>query len=140
MTISRTEQRQDALTRLLRRGDRLAAEGNAASQRFSRWRVSIFLMGAVTCVALYQHAWFHSGNIVLLIFLAGFLTTTWFHQRLKSRLHRLGVWMGIKKDLLARLQLDWPNMHVQTHQPPPHHPYALDLDLKYGQSHHQENY
>jgi hypothetical protein len=80
-------------------------------------------------VALYQHAWFHSGNIVLLIFLAGFLTTTWFHQRLKSRLHRLGLWVGIKKDLLARLQLDWPNMHVQTHQPPPHHPYALDLDL-----------
>ena len=129
MNISRTDQRQDALTRLLRRGNRLAAQGNAASQRFSRWRLSIFLMGAVTCVALYQHAWFHSGNIVLLIFLAGFLTTTWFHQRLKSRLRRLDLWMAIKKDLLARLQLDWPNMHVQTHHPPPHHPYALDLDL-----------
>ena len=129
MNISRTDQRQDALARLLRRGDRLTTQGNAASQRFSRWRLSIFLMGAVTCVALYQHAWFHSGNIVLLIFLAGFLTTTWFHQRLKSRLHRLVLWMEIKKDLLARLQLDWPNMHVQTHHPPTHHPYALDLDL-----------
>jgi hypothetical protein len=129
MNISRTDQRQDALTRLLRRGNRLAAQGNAASQRFSRWRLSIFLMGAVTCVALYQHAWFHSGNIVLLIFLVGFLTTTWFHQRLKSRLRRLDLWMAIKKDLLARLQLDWPHMHVQTHHPPPHHPYALDLDL-----------
>ena len=129
MNISRTDQRQDALTRLLRRGNRLAAQGSAASQGFSRWRLSIFLMGAVTCVALYQHAWFHSGNIVLLIFLAGFLTTTWFHQRLKFRLHRLDLWMAIKKDLLARLQLDWPNMHVQTHHPPPHHPYALDLDL-----------
>ncbi|UCH90575.1 MAG: hypothetical protein JSU60_05530 [Nitrospirota bacterium] len=129
MNISRTDQRQDALTRLLRRGDRLAAQGNAASQRFSRWRLSIFLMGAVTCVTLYQHAWFHSGNIVLLIFLAGFLTTTWFHQQLKSRLHRLSLWIGIKKDLLARLQLDWSHMHVQTHHPPPQHPYALDLDL-----------
>ena len=129
MNISRTDQRQDALTRLLRRGNRLAAQGSAASQGFSRWRLSIFLMGAVTCVALYQHAWFHSGNIVLLIFLVGFLTTTWFHQRLKSRLRRLDLWMGIKKDLLARLQLDWPNMHLQTHHPPPHHPYALDLDL-----------
>ena len=129
MNISRTEQRQDALTRLLRRGDRLTTQGNAASQRFSRWRLSIFLMGAVTCVTLYQHAWFHSGNIVLLIFLAGFLTTTWFHQRLKSRLHRLRLWMAIKKDLLARLQLDWSHMHVQTHPPPPQHPYALDLDL-----------
>jgi MutS-like protein len=129
MNISYTDRRQNALTRLLRRGDRLAAEGNAASQRFSRWRLSIFLMGTVTCVALYQHAWFHSGNIVLLIFLSGFLTTTWFHQRLKSRLHRLVLWMAIKQDLLARLQLDWPHMHAQTHQPPPQHPYALDLDL-----------
>ena len=129
MNISRTDQRQDALTRLLRRGNRLTAQGNAASQRFSRWRLSIFLMGAVTCVALYQHAWFHSGNMVLLLFLTVFLTTTWFHQGLKSRLHRLDLWMAIKKDLLARLQLDWPNMHVQTHHPPPHHPYALDLDL-----------
>jgi hypothetical protein len=129
MKNSLTDQRQDALTRLLRRGDRLAAQGNATSQRFSRWRLSIFLMGAVTCVTLYQHAWFQTGNIVLLIFLAGFLTTTWFHQRLKSRLHRLDLWVAIKKDLLARLQLDWPNMHVQTHHHPPHHPYALDLDL-----------
>ena len=86
-------------------------------------------MGAAACIGLYQHAWFHSGNIVLLIFLVIFLTTTWFHQRLKSRLHRLDLWMAIKQDLLARLQLDWSNMNVQTHQAPPHHPYALDLDL-----------
>ena len=129
MNISRTDQRRDALTRLLRRGDRLTKQGNTTSQLFSRWRLVIFLLGAVTCVALYQHAWFHSGNIVLLIFLAIFLTTTWFHQRLKSRLRRLDLWMAIKKDLLARLQLDWPNMVVRTHHPPPHHPYALDLDL-----------
>lgn len=129
MPTSRTDQRQEALTRLLRRGDRLTAQGNLASQRFSRWRLGIFLLGASSCVGLYQHAWFHSGNLVLLIFLAIFLTTTWFHQRLKSRLRRLGLWMAIKKDLLARLQLDWPNMHRRTHEPPPHHPYALDLDL-----------
>jgi hypothetical protein len=129
MKSSRTDQRQYALTRLLRRGDRLTAQGNTASQRFSRWRLGIFLMGAVSCVALYQHAWFHSGNIILLVFLVIFLTTTWFHQQLKSRLRRLDLWRTIKKDLLARLQLDWPNIRGSTHEAPPHHPYALDLDL-----------
>ncbi len=129
MHYTHTDQRQDALTRLLRRGNRLTEQGKSASQRFSRWRLSIFLLGAAACIGLYQHAWFHSGNIVLLIFLVIFLTTTWFHQRLKSRLHRLALWMSIKQDLLARLQLDWPNMNVQTHLAPPHHPYALDLDL-----------
>ena len=129
MKSSRTDQRQYALTRLLRRGDRLTAQGNTASQRFSRWRLGIFLMGAVSCVAFYQHAWFHSGNIILLIFLVIFLTTTWFHQQLKSRLRRLDLWRTIKKDLLARLQLDWPNIRGSTHEAPPHHHYALDLDL-----------
>lgn len=129
MPSSRTEQRQAALTRLLRRGERLTAKGHAASQQFSRWRLTIFLIGAVICVGLYQHAWFHSGNSFLCIFLAIFLTTTWFHQRLKYRLRRLDLWLTIKNDLLARLQLDWPNIQVQTHHPPPHHPYALDLDL-----------
>ena len=129
MKSSLTDQRHNALIRLLRRGERLRTKGNLASQRFSRWRLGIFLLGAVICVGLYQHAWFHSGNILLVIFLAIFFTTTWFHQRLKSRLHRLDLWLAIKKDLLARLQLDWPNMSAQTHRPPSHHPYALDLDV-----------
>ena len=129
MPSSRTDQRRNALTRLLRRGDRLTAQGNGASQRFSRWRLAIFLLGALTCVGLYQHAWFHSGNIALFLFLCIFSTTSWFHQRLKSRIRRLALWIDIKKDLLARLQLDWPNMQIQTHHPPPHHPFALDLDL-----------
>jgi hypothetical protein len=129
MKSSRTDQRHAALTCLVRRGERLTAQGNAASQRFSRWRLGIFLLGAVTSVGFYQHAWFHSGNISLLIFLVIFLTITWFHQRLKFRLRRLNLWMVIKNDLLARLQLDWPKMEIQTHHPPSHHPYALDLDL-----------
>lgn len=129
MTDSRTNQRGKALTRLLGRGERLTSQGNAASQRFSRWRLAIFLLGALTCIGFYQHAWFHSGNLALFMFLGIFLTTTWFHQRLKHRLHRLYQWLAIKKDLLARLQLDWANMQSRPHHPPPHHPFALDLDL-----------
>ena len=58
MHSSRIDQRRNALTRLLRRGDRLTTQGHAASQRFSRWRLAIFLLGALTCIGLYQHAWF----------------------------------------------------------------------------------
>ena len=129
MRNPRTDQREQALTRLLRRANRLVTQGKAASQRFSRWRLTIFLIGTAVCIGFYQHEWFHSGNFALLIFLIIFLTTTWFHQQLKFRLRRLDLWITIKKDVLARLQLDWPNMHLQTHQPPAHHPYALDLDL-----------
>ncbi len=130
MHSPRTDQREQALTRLLQRANRLFTQGKTASQRFSRWRLAIFLIGATVCIGFYQYAWFHSGNIALFIFLAIFLTTTWFHQQLKFRLHRLDFWITIKKDLLARLQLNWPKMmYLHTHQSPPHHPYALDLDL-----------
>ena len=129
MESSLNTRRQQALVSLIGRAERMEAQGTTASRRFSRWRVGIFLTGAVTCVGFYQHAWFHTGNLALIIFLTIFLTITWFHQRLKSRLRRLGLWMAIKQDNLARLRLDWPNIHVTTHSNPPHHPFALDLDL-----------
>lgn len=107
----------------------MEAQGVLASQRFSRWRMGVFLAGAAMASGLYQLAWFHTGNGLLLLFLIGFLTISWFHQRLKSRLRRLHLWMEIKNNNLARLQLDWPHMATSDHHPPGHHPFALDLDL-----------
>ncbi len=124
-----TDQRQRALTRLLRRGNHLLNLGHTASQQFSRARLGVFLLGAITCVGFYQYGWFRTGNILLLLFLISFFTITWFHQRLKFRLRRLHLWLDIKQDLLARLELDWPGIRVQVHHAPPQHPYALDLDL-----------
>ncbi len=121
--------RTQALTRLLRRGKTLATQGARVSERFSRWRLGLFLLGAILCVGLYQQAWFHAGNATLFLFLIGFLTVTWFHQRLKFRLQRLDRWFHLKKELLARGQLDWPNIPSSPHIAPDHHPFSLDLDL-----------
>src|SRR5690606_17325086 len=107
----------------------MQGQGILASQSFSRWRLGVFLTGAAITVVLYQMAWFHAGNAILLMFLIGFFTISWFHQRLKSRLRRLRLWIALKKHNLARLQLDWPNIPATGHQAPDHHPFALDLDL-----------
>ena len=129
MKRSSTDKREQALLRLIQRSERMQARGHLASRNFSRWRMGVFLAGAGISTALYQQAWFHAGNGLLLIFLIGFLTISWFHQRLKSRLRRLALWMEIKKHNLARLQLNWPNIPANDHNTPGHHPFALDLDL-----------
>ena len=107
----------------------MQAQGALVSRRFSRWRMGVFLAGAGLSTGLYQQAWFHTGNGLLLLFLIGFLTISWFHQRLKSRLHRLRLWKEIKNHNLARLQHDWPRIPPNEHQAPSHHPFAIDLDL-----------
>ncbi|MDR4461937.1 MAG: MutS family DNA mismatch repair protein [Nitrospirales bacterium] len=129
MEPSSTDRREEAILRLIHRTERMQAKGAIASQRFSRWRMGIFLAGAAITVGVYQQAWFHTGNGLLLVFLIGFLTISWFHQRLKSRLHRLQLWLEIKKDSLARLRLDWPHIPANEHHVPERHPFAIDLDL-----------
>jgi len=129
MERSSTDKREQALLRLIQRSERMQAKGHLASRNFSRWRMGVFLAGAGISTVLYQQAWFHAGNGLLLIFLIGFLTISWFHQRLKSRLRRLALWLEIKKDNLARLQLHWPNIPANDHNTPSHHHFALDLDL-----------
>jgi hypothetical protein len=129
MKRSLTEYREQALIRLIRRSTTMQARGEETSRNFSRWRLGVFLAGAIVSTGLYQLAWFHTGNILLLLFLIGFLTISWFHQRLKSRLRRLRLWMDIKTTNLARLQLDWSHIPGTHHHPPEHHHFAVDLDL-----------
>lgn len=129
MEHTSTDRREQAILRLIHRTERMQAKGATASQQFSRWRMGIFLAGAAITIGAYQQAWFHTGNGLLLIFLIGFLTISWFHQRLKSRLHRLRLWLEIKQDSFARLQLDWPHISADEHKAPERHPFALDLDL-----------
>lgn len=129
MKRTTTDKREQAIRRLIQRTERVQAKGATASRQFSRWRMGTFLAGAAITIGVYQQAWFHTGNGLLLLFLIGFLTISWFHQRLKSRLHRLQLWMDIKKDSLARLQLDWPHISANDHRAPERHPFAIDLDL-----------
>jgi MutS-like protein len=129
MKRTTTDRREQAILRLIHRTERMQAKGKVASRQFSRWRMGTFLAGAAITIGVYQQAWFHTGNGLLLLFLIVFLTISWFHQRLKSRLHRLQLWLEIKKDSLARLQLDWPHISAYEHRAPERHPFAIDLDL-----------
>ena len=129
-----SHKREHTLERGIATADHLLTIGAQASTNFTRWRLAIFLTAFFTCLALYKAEWFHSGNFALLGFLILFLAVTYYHGKLKDRLHRLTLWKQIKSTNLARLRLDWQGIPAHTVPTPPEHPYANDLDITGPQS------
>ncbi len=118
-----------ALTGLVARLDRMIALATAASSTITRWRLILFIVGAICTVALYKMGWYQTGNGALIAFLVLFFIVASYHNRLESRLHRLRLWKQIKLVHLARLRLDWHDIPARQSSAPELHPYAKDLDL-----------
>ncbi len=118
-----------ALTGLVAKLDRMITLATAASSRLSRWRLILFILGAICTVTLYKMGWYQAGNGALIAFAALFLIVAVYHNRLESRLHRLRLWKQIKLVHLARLRLDWAHIPARQSTVPDHHPYAKDLDI-----------
>ncbi|MGH7220441.1 MAG: hypothetical protein ACREI1_08945, partial [Nitrospiraceae bacterium] len=118
-----------SLTRLLEKLDRVIALATASSSSFTRWRLILFIVGAICTVALYKMGWHQAGNGTLIVFVGLFLIVAAYHNRLESRLHRLRLWKQIKLVHLARLRLDWHHIPARPSSALEHHPYAKDLDL-----------
>ncbi len=125
MVRSRTVQLETAV----RRTDRLITHGTQVSATFTRWRLAIFLIGLVSTVTLYKLDWYHSGNLVLGLFVALFIAVAAYHNRVETGIHRLRQWKQIKLAHRARIALDWAAIPPRLGQALPSHPYAIDLDL-----------
>ncbi|HEY5627436.1 MAG TPA: hypothetical protein VIR79_05785 [Nitrospira sp.] len=117
------------LQRVIARIDRLIARGASASSRFTTWRLTIFIAGLISVVALYKSDWYSTGNLVLAGFVILFLIVAAYHSRLEEGIHRLRLWRGIKSVHVARINLDWANIPARQFEQPASHLYAHDLDL-----------
>ncbi|THJ24843.1 MAG: hypothetical protein CAF45_003355 [Nitrospira sp. CG24E] len=118
-----------SLTRLVEKLDRVIALATAASSRITRWRLILFIVGAICTIALYKMEWYLAGNGSLACFVVLFLIVAVYHNRLETRMHRLRLWKQIKLVHLARLRLDWTHIPARPSSAPESHPYAKDLDL-----------
>jgi len=121
--------REQTITRLLRRGEHLHLRGQRASNKLSRWRLALFLTALLITISLYRLGDYSEGNWSLLLFFIGFLTIAAYHNRLEHRIHRLVLWSEIKRHHLARLRLDWPALPPDRPVAADAHLYARDLDL-----------
>ena len=111
------------------RGARLLLKGRRVSLVLSRSRMGLVLAGLLVCVSSYKLGWFVTGNWALLGFFLCFLGVANVHNRLERRLRRLGMWIDIQENNLARLRVDWDGIPESTLSLSSEHPYAADLDL-----------
>lgn len=125
MARSRTTQ----IETIIKRADRLIAHGTRTSALFTRWRLTIFLIGLICTVTLYKLNWYQSGNLSLALFLATFVAVAAYHSKVETQIHRLRQWKDIKQTHLARIALDWKTIPTRSADAPGPHPYAADLDL-----------
>ena len=121
--------RERMITRGAERGTRLLQKGRRVSLAMSRVRMGLVLAGILVCAALYNLDWFVTGNWALLGFFLCFLGVAYVHNRLETRLRRLGTWIEIQESNLARLRVDWQGIPETTRDLPSDHPYGADLDL-----------
>jgi len=131
------KRRLKALTNQLRRLEIRTTNLQKAVNRFSWYRLTIFLVGATLGFATY---WFNSYLSwgIFLTAITIFNVVAYFHRRLETSLKRHQIWMEIKQTEQARMNLDWQLIPrpAETHASP-EHPYQVDLDLTGEQSLHQ---
>ncbi|HJT20230.1 MAG TPA: MutS family DNA mismatch repair protein [Nitrospira sp.] len=117
------------LQRLTTRIERLISVGTAASARVTKWRLALFLTGAISVVALYRSGWYQTGNAALAGFVMLFAAVAAYHNRLEHLIHRLRLWQAVKFTHAARIELNWPAMPTHAGTSTGSHLYADDLDL-----------
>ena len=135
--ISKT-QRQKTLERQIKRIQNKLDRLKAASNHFSRIRLFTFFAGAGLGIALYYLASTWLGWSVLGLAFLIFNVEVFLHRKVESAIFRYAIWQQIKQTQLARLTLDWQQIHVpRIGSPSKDHPFAIDLDLTGESSLHQ---
>ncbi|MDX1992459.1 MAG: hypothetical protein SF029_08720 [bacterium] len=121
--------KETALENQLQRLDRRLRELYQRSDQFTRWRLSVFLVGAVISFAAASLE-NRLGLLAAVLFLAIFVGVARAHGQIKTAIQRFSLWKQIKAEHLARLRLDWERLPRPTVEDfPPEHPFALDLDM-----------
>ena len=101
---------------------------NQHSDRFTRWRFTVFIVGfALTFFA------FALSNLVgvlaLILSIGVFSVVVYYHRQVLTSIEAHRTWRILKGRHLARMQLDWPGIPESGVTASPKHPFAHDLDL-----------
>lgn len=119
---------ETSLLRQLERYTRRLAQLQHQSNRYSQWRVLMFIGGLIAIVIAFNVAdWAGYGAIVLWII--GFSVLIYFHRKIKDMITRFQIAAQIKRETLARIRIDWERLPPAMFTADSAHPFAADLDL-----------
>src|SRR5512133_3968924 len=102
--------RQSALQRQCERLEHRLNILARLSNRYAWIRLGIFLGGAVLTLAAFGLAGWQIGLAVLVLSLVVFDFAARIHRRVKTSTEAYRVWLKIKQEQLARINLDWEHI------------------------------
>ncbi|MEZ4866418.1 MAG: hypothetical protein R3C14_34185 [Caldilineaceae bacterium] len=128
--IQSKAERSASLKRQLARYQRRIDELRPRSNRYSWIRVVIFSAGVIlSIIALFTISlWLFWGGLAITALLFGLAVHA--HRQIDDSLQRLLVWQQLRREHLARAQLEWATMPTPRQVEPRYaHPFEADLDL-----------
>ncbi len=132
MTIKLTEKqaRLRAFERQIKRLQKRIAILDHQSNRIGWTRVAIFFAGTLLSILAYFLAGWWFLLIGVVITLTIFSIVAYFHGHINRSITRHKIWMQIKSNHIARINLDWSSIPPEPFtEPPENHPFASDLDI-----------
>jgi ABC-type multidrug transport system fused ATPase/permease subunit len=100
------------------------------SNRIGWTRVAIFFIGALLSLLAYFLAGWWLLMIGAVVTLTIFSIVAYFHGRINRSISRHKIWMQIKSNHIARINLEWDSIPTEPFADiPVKHPFATDLDI-----------
>ncbi|RPI75945.1 MAG: hypothetical protein EHM47_01165 [Ignavibacteriales bacterium] len=129
----RLKEFEDGIFRFTSRLERLENK----SRRYSLYRLTIFLSALI----LFLLSFFFLDQIymwtTLGVFLIVFGIVTSIHNKIDYGIKKCRIWLTIKKDNLARMNIDWKNIPAKAPTERNDHPFETDLSITGKNSLHQ---
>ena len=138
MTKTKKQTRSLVLKRHVDRLGRNLDKMEILNRRFSWIRLAVVMVGGIgTFLSFYfGPLWF--GRIFLILSIAGFAITVYYHRRLDRSILRFQIALRQTRQQVARMNLDWDHIPPSVvSQKDPAHPFEIDLDLTGERSVHQ---
>ena len=139
--MNKKMERLAALERQCERLQTRIARLNYWSDRYSWWRLAIFLGGlAIVVLAFVFVRWitFLPGLALAILAIVAFSIVANYHRKVDRSIVRHTIWLQMQRTQIARIQLDWdalPPEQVQEHLSD--HPFDIDLDITGDRSLHR---
>ncbi len=121
----------------LARLDRRIAAFEIQNQRFSLARLAVFSIALVAVFTAFQTLGSGFGLATAGAGLLAFAEVVRRHRRLDEMVRRHRIAREHKRQMIARLDLDWPRIPLHSAVPEPDHPFGADLQIGGPRSVHQ---
>lgn len=128
--MNKKQKRQAAIRRQINRLDAQLSELQETSDKLSRIRLAVFIVGVITAVIVLLQFGVWPWLVVSGVVVIAFAITVKLHRNVETAMQRYRIWRAIKQTHLARMNLAWEEIPAPAEfEVPIDHPFAYDLDL-----------